>query len=784
MSDDAQGVDLNRIDAARQVELLESEQRARQLAERALERLSGLQRVTAGLSEAVTPAEVASVVMDQGIAALEGRTGRISLLRPDGETVEVLAHSGYTQIRNPMPLEAQTPTNEVIRTGRPLFLPTFADVAGRFPAVGAAVAPMIPGALASAPLIVEGRVVGAMTLTFEGDRDFQAADRELLSALATQCAQALERSRLYELSLMIQEDLRRSRDQLAAILGGIAEGVTVQDVDGHLVYANDVAAGLSGYSSADEFISTFPDVNQRFTLFDEAGEAFPFDSLPGRRLLRGELPAEVVVQFRNADTGEWRWSILDATPVRDVHGRLQLVVNIFRDITDRKRQADAADFLAAASTILSTTLELENSLQQVAELAVPRIADWCIIDLIARDNNLAQRVAIAQAYAEDAELAREFRGRIPGVNTTGGFVERVLRTGRGELIGDWSTVAEDMLPEDPGRRRLLEGMRPRSWIVVPLRARGQTFGSVTLATSRSGRRYNQFDFELAEDFATRAAFAIDNARLYREAHEQAEHQSVLNVALRETIEERDAAMTDLQKALRTRDEFLASASHDLKNPLASIKATAQLLERRLDHPETLDLERVRDGLERVDAIATRAAGLVEELLDLARMQMGRPLDLEREPSDLVKLAMQVVDEHQHTAERHALRLITDETELIGNWDGRRLGRVLSNLLDNAVKYSPDGGDVELSLQREGDWAILEVKDHGIGIPERDHDRVFERFQRASNVERRIGGTGIGLASARHIVDSHGGTIRVQSQEGAGTTFVVRLPLGSELPGQS
>jgi PAS domain S-box-containing protein len=779
MSDDAQGVDLSPLDVARQAELLASEQRARQLAERALERLSRLQRVTAGLSEAVTPAEVASVVMDQGIAALEARAGRISLLDPDGVSVKVLAYSGYTQIRDPMPLDARTPTNEVIRTGRPMFVPTFADVVARFPAVGAAVAPMIPGALASAPLTVEGRVVGAMTLTFDGDREFQAVDRELLIALATQCAQALERSRLYELSLMIQEDLRRSRDQLAAILGGIAEGVTVQDVEGHLVYANDVAARLSGYSAADDMISTFPAVAPPFELFDEAGKAFPFDNLPGRRLLRGETPREVVVQFRTVETGDWRWSILDATPVRDGQGKLQLVVNIFRDITERKRRADAADFLVAASTILSATLELENSLPQVAELAVPRIADWCIIDLIAHDDNLPQRVAIAHAYPEDAELARGFRERRPGVNTAGGFVERVLRTGRGELIDNWSMAAEYLQPEDPERRRLFEGMQPRSWIVVPLRARGQTFGSVTLATSRSARRYNQFDFELAEDLATRAAFAIDNARLYREAYEQAEHQSVLNVALRETIEERDRAMADLQKALRTRDEFLASASHDLKNPLASIKATAQLLERRLDRPDALDLDRLREGLERVDAIATRAAGLVEELLDLARMQMGRPLDLERRPSDLVKLAMQAVDEHQHAAERHALRLITDETELIGMWDERRLARVLSNLLDNAVKYSPDGGEVELAVNRDGDWAILEVRDHGIGIPEMDHDRVFERFQRASNVERRIGGTGIGLASARHIVDSHGGTIRVQSQEGSGATFVVRLPISTD-----
>jgi signal transduction histidine kinase len=316
---------------------------------------------------------------------------------------------------------------------------------------------------------------------------------------------------------------------------------------------------------------------------------------------------------------------------------------------------------------------------------------------------------------------------------------------------------------------------PRSSIVLPLQARGQTFGSISLATAGSGRPYTQPDIELAEDLATRVGLAVDNARLYHEAQEQAEHQAVLNAALRETVEERDRALADLQQALRTRDEFLASASHDLKNPLASIKATAQLLERRLDRPP-LDLDRLREGLQRVDAIATRAAGLVEELLDLARMQMGSPLELVRRAVDLVDLAREAVEEARQTTERHTVRLETTESELTGVWDARRLIRVLTNLLDNAVKYSPDGGLVVVHVRREGDWAVVEVVDRGIGIPPEDHRRIFERFQRASNVERRIGGTGIGLASARHILESHGGTIAVESQEGSGATFTLRLPL--------
>jgi PAS domain S-box-containing protein len=518
-------------------------------------------------------------------------------------------------------------------------------------------------------------------------------------------------------------ELRHSRDQLAAILEGIGEGVTVQDLDGRLIFANRVAASLSGFSSAEEFKQSLPNALQRLTLFDEHGDPLPYDRLPGRRLLRGEEPEEVVVQFRDHESGDWRWSILNAAPVRDEQGSLRMVVNIFRDITDRKRHTDATNFLAAASTILSSTLDVPSRLQSLAELAVARIADWCIVDLVEEDGQV-RRVAVAQANPDE----------------------------------------------------VLDALPPECKTVVALLARGQTLGNITLATARSGSRYSQLDFAIAHDLAARAALAIDSAYLFREAQEQAEHHALLNAALRETVEERDRALADLQQALKTRDEFLASASHDLKNPLASIKATAQLLDRRLERADALDLERLHQGLQRLDAIATRATALVDELLDLASMQMGRPLELDRQPADLVELAREVAEEQQLATERHTIRLESLEAQLIGQWDGRRLRRVLANLLDNAIKYSPDGGPIELRVHRDEDGAAIDVIDHGIGIPNGDQRRIFERFQRASNVEPRIVGTGIGLASVQHILDSHGGTITVHSQEGSGTTFTVRLPI--------
>src|SRR5581483_2722011 len=199
---------------------------------------------TGSLAEAMTSEQVAQVVVEQCIAALGAKSGRVGLLRADGVTVDVLATAGYNWVRSPVDIDEPVPATEVIRTGLPIFANTFREVQERYPFVPGNVDPLIEGGSASVPLFGNGQPVGAMTIVFEGDRVFEEDDRELLTAMAQQCSLALERARLYELSLRVGEDLRRSRDQLAAILGGIAEGVTVQDRAGQLVFANAVAARL------------------------------------------------------------------------------------------------------------------------------------------------------------------------------------------------------------------------------------------------------------------------------------------------------------------------------------------------------------------------------------------------------------------------------------------------------------------------------------------------------------------------------------------------------------
>ena len=233
---------------------------------------------------------------------------------------------------------------------------------------------------------------------------------------------------------------------------------------------------------------------------------------------------------------------------------------------------------------------------------------------------------------------------------------------------------------------------------------------------------------------------------------------------------------------RQKDQFLALISHDLRNPLATIKSLAQLLQRQL----ALDVDpaevRIADRLDAIARTATRASAILADISDIARLQMGRPLVLDLRLTDLVSLVQRVVADHQEIFEQHRIVLEIPIPSLVGWWDSARLERVVDNLVSNAIKYSPDGGDIVVALTREEDaagaWAVLQVRDQGIGIPANELDQVFAGFFRASNVVGRIEGTGIGLAGAHQIVTQHGGQLSVESQEGSGSTFTVRLPLES------
>ncbi|MGE5138529.1 MAG: ATP-binding protein [Rudaea sp.] len=475
-------------------------------------------------------------------------------------------------------------------------------------------------------------------------------------------------------------------------------------------------------------------------------------------------------------------------------------VDVVRDISERKaaerererllaseRRARAAaeeaqdrmSYLTEASAILASSLDLETTLSQVTRLAVPRVADWCSIDLREEGNRL-RLVEVAHVDPEKVRRARELRQRYPPDPASAIGVHNVIRTGKHEFYPD---VPDSVLAASARNEEQLQIMREvgfTSVMIVPLIARGsEAAGALTFVSAESGRHFTPADLALAEELARHAAFAIENARLYEQS----------------------------QEAVRARDMFLSVASHELKTPLTIIQGYAELLKRQVDaaaigedkskeaNQETVTLDRAH-LLRRVDNVYTataRMTRLINELLDVNRMQRGA-LELNLEPVNLSALLSSVI---QNAAARdqvsdhpRAVRIVADcpPDDVWGVWDRSRMEEVFVNLLDNAVKYSSEGGTVELVLRVERDQAggeqvHLTVIDHGIGIPGDQLPLMFQPFMRASNAAApRYPGLGLGLAISKDIVERHGGRIAVHSDgPGHGTTFHVVLPGIIEAP---
>jgi signal transduction histidine kinase len=237
-----------------------------------------------------------------------------------------------------------------------------------------------------------------------------------------------------------------------------------------------------------------------------------------------------------------------------------------------------------------------------------------------------------------------------------------------------------------------------------------------------------------------------------------------------------AMYEDLQRALGTRDDFLASASHDLRNPLSAIQGAGETLARSLELTGEVPPERLQACIAHIRSASRRMAKLLDGFLDVAQLQLGRPLELDKQRADVKALLQGALDEAREAAPRHRFELETPD-ELYAQIDEPRIHRVLGNLLGNAVKYSPAGSVVRVKAASGGGNITVSVQDNGIGIADVDQQRIFERFQRGTNATGRFAGTGIGLSGARQVIEQHGGRISVASSLGHGATFTIQFPRG-------
>jgi serine phosphatase RsbU (regulator of sigma subunit)/PAS domain-containing protein len=358
------------------------------------------------------------------------------------------------------------------------------------------------------PLRAGGRVVGDIALVSrESGRRFNEADLAAAQELADRCGLYLENARLYR-------ELAEARDELEGILTNIADAVTVQDVRGRLVYANDAAVKLLGYPDRETLLAAPPgDVASRFDMLDEAGRPVPPEQLPGRLAMSGEEPEPLTIRFRARATGETGWSRVKATPLRAPDGRVTRAINVIEDITDLKQAEETQRLLAQAGRVLAGSLDYEETLRRVAWLAVPDLADWCMVDVVGEDG--LERTAVAHADPAHAGLAAELEGIVVDLRGEVGPA-RVARTGRAELH---QTVDEEHVRRaaiNPEHRRLLSQLGVRSAASVPMTVRGQRLGVITLSTTGSDRRLGPDHLAVLEELGRRAAVAVDSARLYRQ----------------------------------------------------------------------------------------------------------------------------------------------------------------------------------------------------------------------------------------------------------------------------
>jgi signal transduction histidine kinase len=409
-------------------------------------------------------------------------------------------------------------------------------------------------------------------------------------------------------------------------------------------------------------------------------------------------------------------------------------------------------FLADASAALDTSIEYEQTLANTVRLAVPEVADYCVVILLDEDGSTRWADSAHRDPAKRA-LLESLRGYLPP-RSPAHPVRRALRTGQPQLVADAGN--EILKWWDGSRLGIVRALAPASLIAVPMIARWRTFGAILFAvTAESGRRYQEQDLGLATAVGRRAAFAIDHALLYQAA----------------------------QRAAKERDELMSVVAHDLKNPLNTIQLAVKVLQE--DGPRG-DVEKDaidRHALGAVQRAAERMYRLIHDLLELSRADAGR-LWIRPAPADAEVLLREALDAHCEIA---AAKSITLEARAEGSLpsvlaDRERIAQVFSNLVGNALKFTPNGGRVSVRGWRATPGVRFSVEDTGPGIPPEDQGHVFDRFWQAQNGSRK--GTGLGLSIAKAIVEGHGGSIGVESTPGQGSRFEFSLPMTGETNGEA
>jgi PAS domain S-box-containing protein len=546
------------------------------------------------------------------------------------------------------------------------------------------------------------------------------------------------------------KSLNRQVRRTEAMIAGMSDGVLLVDGEGRTVFINPAGQRLLGTSEVGVPVTRQAEA---YRLRNEHGRMLDPQGLPAAQALStGRAVHDVTILISRDETVAVSMS---ATPLHE-DGQTSGVVVTFRDITERRAleeqmqvQAERAQILADAGAFFASNIDPTWVTQAIVERVAEVLGDWSAVIIRSGDRDLS----VASLYHRDMAslgLAWSYIYRQPLI-VGEGIIGQVVSTGYPSLTTNVRTIAD---ATNPGTYHP-SPVKLASLLILPLRTRREVIGALIIAANDPDRAMTDEKLPLAELLTERASLAIENARLYTEQVE-ARHK--------------------LEDLSRLKDEFLSIASHELRTPVTSIKGYTQLAKTLIKEGDLDTSEEYLDiALDQID----RMSRLILELLDVSRIETGR-LEIRREPIPWAHFVRDVVHRH-HTAvsDRRFHLSVPDDYKFV-NGDRDRLEQVLGNLLENAVKYSPEGSDVTVTVDDKGDALVTAVCDRGIGIPADELAQVFERFHRGRHVSStNYGGLGLGLYITKQIVERHGGTIWVESKEGHGTSFFFSLPASEE-----
>jgi PAS domain S-box-containing protein len=878
--------------------LLQREQAARADAEAAASTLQKLSRVSEAALERSSLQDLLSSLLARIVEVLEADSAAILLMQDDG-----LLH-----VRATVGLEAELDHAIAIPLGKgmagrvaalrtPMLIPDLSEIELFSPVLRERGI----NSIVAIPLVVEDRVFGVVHAGSVAFAQFVDEDVRLLELIADRIALAINQAALYEAERVTQDRLQflgEASTLLASSLdvdatltriarlaiphfadwcivdllepSGRIERVAIEHLDE--AKAERVRSVFSAHPSSIEdqwgigaVIRTgrpvlTPEIDEAWLQSTYAGSPEYLETLLSARL-RSLVIVPLVARertlgaltFATAESRR-RYGATDLQFAQELAARAAVAVDNAHLYRAAERRRDRLAFLAEASALLGSSLDVEQTLQRLGNLLADTLADWAVIHLVGDDG----RVRVGMTAHRDAErsaLARLELDVDSDDREPPEIIGRVLGSGVSER---WSAS-----PTEHPRGSFELEERLHSGVVVPLIARSRILGALSLVRGETADPYEEDDLEFAEDLARRAAVAIDNAQLYREAQERAQAARVLasvgdgvffvdahgivrtwnraaavatGIGAEDVVDRpaRDAipgwsaivarvpivstgsatrpeslpldlgarevwlsihgvvvadgivyAFRDLteERALESmRTEFVSTVSHELRTPLAAIYGAAMTLRRK---DVALDDDQRATLLDVVSGEADRLARTVNDILWASRLD-NDTLNVTIENCDPAALARNVVDAQlAHIDATHDVLLTLDDDLPPVAGDPDKVGRVLINLVDNGIKYSPDGGRVDVAVRRAGSRVRFSVTDQGLGVPQPEQRRIFEKFYRLDpNMNRGVGGTGLGLYICRELVRRMDGRIWVTSEGlGTGSTFHVELPVATDYSGR-